>query len=252
MEQKNKLDSIGNINNEIREIYNGDRSDAEPQIEKYLQQLFIGYSHAERLYTVKMIATQFKSYDHEAGKSFNIESKEFSRLLFLLLGKKEFNANRSPGELTENLADSLNTIFNTINSMINVINTTLFGKNEKMETIRGIIGSNLKEVRSDETLQDYLDQIKEAFLIAHEAFQQAAQVKIKKIFDELDPKTFSSSNKGGLKIKAFRKAESFENYENKYQVCKDWFVSGRFNKEFLREFENTCQKLYKTKRRVNQ
>ena len=41
-----------------------------------------------------------------------------------------------------------------------------------------------------------------------------------------------------------RKAESFELYAQKFEAFKDYFESGRFMEELLREFENNCQKLF--------
>ena len=121
-----------------------------------------------------------------------------------------------------------------------------------MMTIRGIIGSNFEKIEASGThdsLQSYLDQIQDAFLVAHQSFQQAAQTRVRQILDELDPKRISDLSKGGYKFGPFRKAELFEVYKEEFKVCKAWFESGRFANELLREFEKTCQKSYKVKTR---
>ena len=181
--------------------------------------------------------------------SFNLESKELSRLVSLLLGNEIFKTDLSSGELTEKLAKSLQTIFDTLNKIISVIQTSLFGETVKFETIRHVIGNNLDKEGGTEPLQNYLDQIKNAFLVSHKAFQQSANAKVKQLLDELDPDRISESAKGGLKFGAFRRAELFDIYKDKFQTCKGWVDSGRFRNEMLREFEKECLKLYKTEKR---
>ena len=59
----------------------------------------------------------------------------------------------------------------------------------------------------------------------------------------LDPARIAKTDKKGLKFGPFRKAEYYETFEGKFHKCQKWFKSGRFMKEFLREFEKNCQKL---------
>ena len=107
----------------------------------------------------------------------------------------------------------------------------------------------MREKPNRDSLQNYLDQIQEAFLVAHKAFQEAAQTKVGEILKELSPDHFEASEGGWLKFGPFRKAELFEIYKEKFQACKSWFESGRFMEELLREFEKTCQKLYNADQR---
>lgn len=247
MASKAKLNSIDTMANEIRIIYNSDISKAEKLIETYLEQRLKEYLFSERLDFLEKLTHQFKSYSPKTETTFNLESKEFSRLLSLLFGKRISMADLSSTEISQKLANSLNTILDTINQIIRVMNNKLLGKDAQLDkTIRGIIGSNLEEEEASDSLQNYLDQIQEAFLVAHQAFQQAAQTRVREILDELDPNRISALSERGLKFGPFRKAELFEVYKEKFRVCKAWFETGRFNNELLREFERICQKSYKT------
>ncbi len=246
MAAKAKSNSIETMANEIRIIYNSDISKAEKLIETYLEQRLKEYLFSERLDFLEKLTHQFKSYSPKTETTFNLEPKEFSRLFSLLLGKRISIVDLSSTEITQKLANSLNTIFDTINQIISVMNNKLLGKEAELdETIRGIIGSNLEKEGASDSLQSYLNQIQEAFLVAHQAFQQAAQIKVREILDELDPNRISTSSERGLKFGPFRKAELFEIYKEKFQVCKAWFETGRFTNELLREFEKICQKSYK-------
>ena len=249
MATKDSSDFIKTMSDEIRIIYNSDLSQAEILIENYLEQQLRDSPPSEKMDRVMQLAQQFKSHSPVNETTFNLESKELSRLVSLLLGNEIFKTDLSSGELTEKLAKSLQTIFDTLNKIISVIQTSLFGETVKFETIRHVIGNNLDKEGGTEPLQNYLDQIKNAFLVSHKAFQQSANAKVKQLLDELDPDRISESAKGGLKFGAFRRAELFDIYKDKFQTCKGWVDSGRFRNEMLREFEKECLKLYKTEKR---
>ncbi len=246
-----KPNLIETLSKEIRIIYNSDISNAETLIETYLAQRLKAYSDSDRLEFIEELTLQFKSFSPKPETSLNFEHEEFSQLFSLLLGKRVSVADLSSAETMQKLVDSLNTVFDSINQIIRVMNSKLLGKEVQQDkTIRGIIGSDLEkggESDSHGSLQNYLDQIQDAFLVAHQAFQQAAQTRVGQILDELDPKRIAALSKGGYKFGAFRKAELFEVYKEEFKVCKAWFESGRFTNDLLREFEKTCQKSNKVK-----
>lgn len=249
MTGKNSHDNIQAMSDEIRTLYHADHANAERLIENYVESQIRDRSPGEGMELLMKLSQQFKSRNTGKETALSLESREFSRLFSLLLGKEIPRAELSSGELTDKLAKSLHTLFDTINTIIRVIHTCLFGENVKLETIRHVIGSNLENEEGAESLQSYLDQIKTAFLVSHKAFQEAAKTRVKQMLDELDPDRISESNKGGLKFGALRRAELFDIYKDKFQSCKGWFDSGRFTEALLREFEKTCQKLYKTEKR---
>jgi len=251
MEKRSSPIPIEVLAGEIRTIYKTDPFRAETLIEAYIHQSLKEFSPTEKMKLLEKLTHQFESVSPNAPPDLDFESKEFSRLFSLLLGKRISEVDLSCTEVLEKLAHSLNTIFNTLNQIIGVIQTTLLGKKTEFdEPIRHIIGSNLEGSAGTASLQSYLDQIQEAFLVAHRAFQKAAQTKVSEILKELNPDRIKATTGGGLKFGPMRKAEFFEIYKEKFRACKGWFESGRFTEELLREFEKTCQKLYNADRRL--
>ena len=240
------------LTQEIRSIYQSDPLRAETLIEAYLEQVW-EEAAAEKITLLEALIHQFEIGPSRARPEIDLESKEFSRLFSLLLGERVSALDLSSGELIEKLASSLNTIFDSLNQIIRVIHVTLLGQKPELETIRHFIGSQLGSQleREEQTnsLQHYLAQIQEAFLIAHKAFQEASHAKMGEILKELGPERLESDLAGGLTFGPFRKAELFKIYQERFLKFKKWFESGRFSEELLREFEKTCQKLYNADRR---
>ncbi len=146
-------------------------------------------------------------------------------------------------EVLNGLSQSLNTVFNSLNDLILVIQSTL-GRSSEVETIRSFIVSHLGEGKQ---LEAYLNQIKEAFLVAHRAFEEATRVKFQQALEELDPNAIEASSEGGLKIGPLRRAEHFDIYKARFQRVSRWFNSERFSEELTREFEKICQRIYANK-----
>jgi hypothetical protein len=240
---------VETMSEEIRNIYNSDPSNAGALIENFLEHKLIAYSHEDKLSFLEELAHKFEGFRPDSGLHIDLEQKEASQLISLILGKSISINNIGPNELMEKLSQALNAVFDSLNHIISVINTTLLGKRVELETIRHVIGSELAEEKGRDSIQDYLDQIQEAFLIAHKAFQQAAGAKIGQILNELDPDSIAAVTEKSLKPGPFRKAENFEVYSEKYRACKTWFEDGRAINEMLREFEKICQKSYKIKAR---
>jgi hypothetical protein len=263
--------------NDIRNIYRSDPSRAELLIQHYLKEQFKECLSAEKQALLEQLirslgcpdenlqstaanlecpdanlqspAASLESPGSRIGNS--PESVEFSRLFSQLVGIPVVREDLSSTELLIKLTPSLTTIFNTLNEIIGVIHTTLLGRKVELETIRRIIGSTLEEEELDRStsLKNYLDQIKRAFFVAHQAFQQAARAKISEMLSELNPDQLEAPAGGGrithgFKFGPLRKAELFESYKEKYQACQRWFESGRMIEELLREFEKICQKIY--------
>ncbi len=248
MERNDRLRSIQSLADDIRTIYQSDPSRAQTTIETQFQQRWKGMPAVQKLALLEMLIGQFGGAAR-IHPDLSIQREEFLQLFSVLLGKKISPADLSVEEFSEKLADSLNTIFDTLNQIVAVIHTTLLGKKEELETIRHIIGSRLDGETGSDSLQTYLDQIQEAFLVAHRALQEAAQTKVSQILTELNPDQLETSSGGRLKFGPLRKAELFEIYKEKYSKCKGWFESGRFTEELLREFEKTCKRLYNVEQR---
>jgi hypothetical protein len=232
----------------VRQIYQANPETAELSIEKYLVDALASFSENEKIEIIEKIADFFKSSSMDETVESEIEDNIFSKVFLLLLGKKITNNDLSNRQILNRLADSLNTIFNCMNQLIEVINLHLYKDFQGDETIRHVIGTEIIEKKNDrKPLEAYLGQIKTAFLVSHEAFIEAAQMIMAKVLIELNPENITNETEGRLKLGPLRKAESFEIYEKKFKKVKKWFDSDRFTKDFLRTFEKTCGKILEEK-----
>ena len=228
---------------EIRTVYESNPQQSEIMIETFLKKKWQDCPPLERLTLLEKLSNQFEdSAPSHVQQGTGVG--ELSRLLSMLLGKKVSMLDLSSAENLEKLARSLNTVFDTLNQIIGVIHSTLWGKQAEMETIRLILGSNLEGKGQPDSLQNYLDQIKDAFLVSHRAFRLAAHTKVGEVLKEIDPDRIAAEAEGGLEFGPLRKAKLFEIYKGKFLKCKNWHESGRFLEDLLREFEKDCQKLY--------
>ncbi len=176
--------------------------------------------------------------------SHDIDYRTLSDLSSMLLGQRVTKADLSSGETLKRLAWALNTIFDKLNELLGVIHLSLIGSDSEFETIRHVIGSELEGSSKSNSLEDYVDQIKRAFLAVHKAFREAAKTKFNQILIEIDPDRIISGHGTGLGLNFIKKAKSFEIYNEKYKDIKKWFDSDRFSEEFLREFEKNFKKIY--------
>lgn len=228
---------------EVRRIYNPDDTGSASLIEAYLEERLRGFSPDERLVLLENLVAQFPKGAPGKSGGRNLKEEVLSRLFSLLLGRKVSQADLSSAELLERLALSLNTIFDTLNELVSVINATLLGEQIGEETIRHVIGFHLEGESQSQSLESYIGQIRKAFLITQQAFKEAAHAKVSEILLELDPDRIAQAGGGGFKFGPLRKAEFFEIYEEKFRAFNKWFESGRFMEEFLREFEKNSQRL---------
>jgi hypothetical protein len=239
--------SLKEFASEIRRIYNSDPAKAPLLIEGYAAQRLKEYTPAERTAVLEELSLEFRSpADTEALHQQAIEPEELARLFSMLLGREITVPDLSSGELFERLSVSLNTIFDTLNEIVKVINMTLLGRKEQLETIRQIIGSHLEHDEGGSiSIQAYLDQIKAAFLVAHKSFKLAVENRLQEILTELDPERIASATEGGLRFGPLRKAELYEIYVQRFENVKRFFLSGQLTDEFVKEFEKHCEKQYR-------
>jgi len=234
----------GSLDNDIRRIYEGAGAGAESAIEAFLAEKLGALSVNQRLAALENLKKRFGAGTRgDSGDGGARDDEVLSKVFSLLLGRNVSRADFSSAELLERLAQSLNTIFDTLNQLVGVINTTLTGQGTGEATIRQVIGGHVEGEDQAKSLESYLGQIKKAFLVAQDAFKKAAHGKVNQILKELDPKTISEGAGGGLKFGPLRKAEFFDIYEERFGKVHKWFESGRFMEEFLREFEKYAQKL---------
>lgn len=232
---------IEQLATEIRQIYASDPLQAETMIETYLEKRLESLPNNEKPALLKNLIAECDKAGTDVSDIENIEAEVLARLFTLLLGGKVAHSDLSTAELFQKLAESLNTIFDSLNQLVSVINTTLLGEYTGDETIRQVIGFHLEGENQSKSLESYLGQISKAFLLSQKAFKKAAHTIVSRILLELEPDQIAKQGKTGLKFGPLRKAELFEIYEEKFIKCKKWFESGRFMEDFLREFEKNCQ-----------
>ncbi len=159
------------------------------------------------------------------------------------MGRKASEVDLQSQEQMAALSRTLNTIFDTLNRLVNVINTTLRGNASQQETIRGLIGESLADPKATVSLVEYLGQIERAFLLSQKAFKEAARALVEEILVELDPDRIEGRG-AGYRFGPFHKAEKFELFREKHRRCRRWLASERFEERLLRKFEEHCSRLF--------
>jgi hypothetical protein len=235
-----KTPSIETLADALRGLSIQNPDQAQEKIEAFLAEELKGLALGERLDVLGQLESIFPT----AGQVMTPGASDdlLDRLVPLLLGR-DVSMDLSTPELLSRLAHSLNTIFTMLNELIGLINSTLGGNPAGDETIRQIIGTSLQRQGEVQSIEQYLGQIKKAFLTAQQSSKEAARTMAAYIITELDPKGMEGSG-GGFKIGPMKKAESFDLFEEKYKRVKKWYESERFLLDFLRQFEKNCQKSF--------
>jgi hypothetical protein len=235
---KPSIDKLANI---LRDLYAEEPDHAVEKIESYLANELKGLDPNARLEVLDQLEGVFSVAS--ASMPEGLGNDLMDRLVPLLLGGDVSIKDLRTPELLSRLARSLNTIFNTLNDLIHLINSTLGGSPAGDETIRHIIGGSLEGEGEVKSIEEYLGQIRKAFLTAQLSSKEAAHTIAGYILTELDPKGMDQGS-GVFRIGPLKKAEAFDLYEEKYKRVKKWFESDRFFLDFLRQFEKNCQKSF--------
>jgi hypothetical protein len=234
------MNLISRISSGLATRFESDADVSADSVEAYLDEQMTGLDRQSR---IDALQTMIHRSGDTCPPSISGETDEevLTRVCSLLLGRKVSMDDLSSSELLEKLAESLNTIFNTLNQLISVINMTFTGEGSPEQTIRQVIGFRLEGEGEGSSLETYLGQISNAFLTSQQSFKEAAYAKVKQVLRVLDPEQLAAEVGRGLKFGPMKKAEMFEIYEQRYEKIQKWFSSGRFMEDFLREFEKNCQ-----------
>jgi len=215
-------------------------SDPDEELKQFLETQLSGLNPEERLSILEIIDASF-IVKKPCRVETSAKTDDASRLMSRFLGRNFESEGVTQEEIYNKFAVSLNTLFDSLNRIMAVINQTLLGEQPELSTIRKIIGSNIDGDGNDELISDYLERIQRSFLIAHTSFQEASSALLGQILDELDPDKLSKSLPSGLKFGALRKAELYDMYDEKYVKMKRWHESGQYTERLLRDFEKRCQ-----------
>jgi hypothetical protein len=228
----------------IRKIFQEHGEQSVLPMEDYLQTELASLDAPDKMKVIKKLIEGFDASRPDADRpsSMPIDDHVLARVIKLLLGRDISPADFNSGELLESLANSINTVFESLNQLISVINTTLVGKQDSDQTIRQVIGYHLEGSPNTRSLESYIGQIGNAFFQSQEASKKAAHTKVMEILEELSPERIKKEA-GVSKLTPLRKSRYYEVYEEKFEKFENWFESGRFMESFLREFEKNCQKI---------
>lgn len=232
---------------EVKKIVHGGGPDAEMVVEAYLEKEFSSLSPEKRVEALDRLIAEFREDRGAGAKAKDLDTNLVAKLFSMLLGERVGEVDIASEQVIERLANSLNTVFDSLNELISGINATLLGRVSGTETIRFVIGSQLEQQDESKSLESYVAQIKEAFAIAHQAFQDAGMTKMREILGELDPRKIEESANGRRKFGPLRKAELFDIYQDKHRTLRNWLETGLLNEALMREFERICQRLYQEK-----
>lgn len=226
---------------EIRKIYQSDPGNAESAIEMKVTAYCAGVPDDKKMAFLSALINDFETPPDTDNDQTRLEGKLLEDIIALLLGKGVVPDNIPSQVMLEKLSLALNTLFSTLNRIVKTIDKTLAADEAGDQTIRRLIGSQMDETHGGQSIEEYLGRIEKAFLSSHQAFRQAAHTIFSRILNELNPDVISSGTDSRFKFGPMRKAEFFDIYEARFTRLKAWFESGRFMKDFLREFENNCQ-----------
>jgi hypothetical protein len=234
---------------EIQRIYQEDRTNAAALIEGYLEKQLQGIDPAFKIQIVSLLEEKFTPPpEPEEIPERNAQEEFILRFCSLILGKELSSDELASIETLERLSRSLNTIFDSLNQLVHSIRQSLFLENAGDATIRHVIGSSLHKEASTINLEQYLGEIKSAFLLSHQGFKSASEKMIDKILQGLDPRQTNAAA-GNSFIPAIRKANAFDRYKQLFETFRQWHDSGRSMEDFLKEFERECQTLAQQFRR---
>lgn len=232
------------IEDHIIRIFKEQRTNPDLLVTDYLENELAALDLSDKTKALDKLIELFDSVDHGNKKTDVLPEDDhvLARVIKLLLGREISQVDLSSEELLESLGESINTVFESLNQLISVINTTLVGKQDSDETIRQVIGYHLEGSQNTSTLEKYIGQIGKAFFASQEASKKAAHSKVMQILEELAPEKIEKEADVS-RLSPMRKSKYYEVYELKFKKFEKWFESGRFMESFLREFERNCQKI---------
>jgi hypothetical protein len=233
---------ISEIATELNEIYRLDPDHARPAVEAHLRRRLANRPLSEQTAVIENILSEFAPAGAGECPSSSTETELLHEVFFLFLGNQYAQSSLPPAELLKRLAESFNLVFNSLNRLIGVIHTTLMGHQHGPDaTIRHVIRDHLEGEDRLKSLESYIGQIGQAFLLSHAAFTASAETIATRLIEELNPGAIRREERHSLRFGPLRKAESFDWLAQKHAQCRQWLESGRFKEDLLREFERACE-----------
>jgi len=238
--------SLDQLTAEIRNACLADGASKADKVEERLKGAFADCTPAERRAALENLIRVFSRNVTGDTVSTGVPQAEYNKILTMLLGQEILEQKLPPEEMMQQLAAAVNTVFDSVNTLVGGMNATLVGGGNATgdETIRMVIRSSMDANEGIGSLKKFLDQTGEFFAIALKAYKEAAQVKIGEILDELNPDRLEEEFGGKMKFGPLYKAHLYDCYLDKYKTLQNWQRSGLLLEAFMKEFEKNCQNLY--------
>jgi len=239
------VDKTGDLAIRVRDMFASSPWEARGRIESFLLEELEDLDPLARLEMAKGIRASLAAEPLGSAPRLPEESGVLGTLMSLLLGDRVPDQDMNSQEFLEQLGHSLNTLFDTLNELVQTVEHNLKGRQDESATIRTVIASEVSGKGSARPLHEHLDQIREAFLVAHKSFQESSAEVMREVLRALSPEKLESKAGGGLRFGALKKAELFDLYKAQYENIVMWFETGRYRDHLLREFEKSCQRFLK-------
>src|SRR5512136_2787279 len=122
--------SMAELAGEVAAAYRNEPGSAEAAIERLLAQRLRGLPAPERIGAVQRLTGEFSGSPSQPGPAGggDAQAVDVSRLVTLLLGAGAPRSGMTTEEVLNRLAESMNTLFSSLNRVVTVINTTLAGR----------------------------------------------------------------------------------------------------------------------------
>ena len=145
---------------------------------QYIAQKLAHLNGTEKIDALQKLMGEFKA-EYSAKDLDEYEEQVTTRLFALILGRKVNRADLSSKELLHRLARSLNTIFDSLNTLIGSIDATFEGKTAGDQTIRRVIGGHLQDEDLTTPLENYLGKIsREEYIGRYESALRAVRERM--------------------------------------------------------------------------
>jgi hypothetical protein len=231
----------------LREIYRSGISKAESRMEDHLESRLEGLPTAERVRILETLHSEFpgsiKQRTNEAALDNPTGAEVYAKIYSLVFAKKvEQKDLSSSNELLTRMTESLKTIFDAVNELLNATNVVLNSGIPSEQTIRHLIGLHMRGGNQTKSLEKYISRIKIAILSSHDAYKEAVLSRVMNILLELSPDCIEKQCGKSIRFGPFRKAELFDMYQSRFNDVRKQCESGKFMEEFLTEFESALQR----------
>jgi len=237
------VDKAGDLALRVRDMFESSPRGSRERIESFLLQEMKDLNPQARLEMAEQTRARLAAEPVRKETRLPEDSELLGTLVSLLLGNRITDLDLNSQEVLEQLTHSLNTLFDTLNELIQTVEHNLKGRQDESATIRTVIASEVSGKGSARPLHEHLNQIREAFLVAHKGFQESSTEVMREVLKALSPEKLESKAGKGLRFGTLKKAELFDLYKAQYENIIMWFETGRYRDHLLREFEKSCQRL---------